>query len=88
MLMVKWGSWIVFVLAYIPNHVFEIGEIVAGTLKLLWWIFFSVEALGKSIRFVLFTLLSPWEISFFACLNPQRVFQMTTIRILNMEGSK
>ena len=56
-LMRKWGAWIVFALALIPNPFFDVGGILAGMLKMPWWKFLAAAAAGKSIRFTLVALL-------------------------------
>jgi membrane protein YqaA with SNARE-associated domain len=56
-LMRKWGAWIVFVLALIPNPLFDVGGLMAGALKMPWWKFLLAAAAGKSLRFILLALL-------------------------------
>lgn len=52
-LMKRWGSWLIFLLALIPNPVFDVGGILAGALKIGHWRFLAAAAAGKSIRFAL-----------------------------------
>ena len=56
-LMTRWGAWIIFLLALIPNPVFDAGGIIAGALRMPWWKFLSAAAVGKSIRFIILALI-------------------------------
>jgi membrane protein YqaA with SNARE-associated domain len=47
----EWGAWLIFVLALIPNPLFDIAGIAAGTLKMQWWKFLLATGAGKIIRF-------------------------------------
>ena len=47
------GALTLFVLAVIPNPVFDIGGILAGLAKMPWWLFFSVTTLGKTVRYLI-----------------------------------
>lgn len=49
----KGGVMIIFLLALIPNPAFDIGGIVAGTLRMPVWQFVLAAWAGKSIRFML-----------------------------------
>ncbi len=55
-LMSRWGAWIIFLLAVIPNFAFDVGGLMAGSLKMPWWKFLLAAALGKSIRFAVIAL--------------------------------
>ena len=55
-LMRKYGAWIIFLLALIPNPLFDVGGIMAGMLKIPWWKFLIAAATGKSIRFVILAI--------------------------------
>jgi membrane protein YqaA with SNARE-associated domain len=59
-LMRQKGAWIVFILALIPNPLFDIGGLMAGALKMAWWKFLLAAAAGKSLRFVLLALLGAY----------------------------
>ena len=65
-LMEKWGSWLIFLLALIPNPVFDVGGILAGILRIRWWRFLGAAAAGKSIRFVILAYFGDFFIDFFA----------------------
>jgi membrane protein YqaA with SNARE-associated domain len=54
--MEKWGAWITFGLAAVPNPVFDIGGIVAGMMRVPSWKFFLACWAGKSTRFILLGL--------------------------------
>jgi len=49
----KGGLVVIFLLALIPNPAFDIGGIVAGTLRMPVWQFVLAAWAGKSIRFML-----------------------------------
>jgi membrane protein YqaA with SNARE-associated domain len=49
----KGGLIVIFLLALIPNPAFDIGGIVAGTLRMPVWQFVLAAWAGKSIRFIL-----------------------------------
>ncbi len=55
-LMDKYGAWLIFALAAIPNPIFDVGGILAGSLKMPWWKFLGAAAAGKTLRFVLLAL--------------------------------
>lgn len=55
-LMSRWGAWIIFLLAVTPNFLFDVGGLMAGSLKMPWWKFLLAAALGKSIRFAVIAL--------------------------------
>jgi uncharacterized membrane protein YdjX (TVP38/TMEM64 family) len=50
----KYGDITIFVLAAVPNPVFDIGGIVAGALKMPWWRFLLWSWLGKVVKMMLF----------------------------------
>ena len=62
----RWGAWVIFVLALAPNPIFDIGGIVAGALKMPWWKFLGAATAGKSIRLIIFALMTVWGFSFFS----------------------
>ncbi|HUS93785.1 MAG TPA: VTT domain-containing protein [Patescibacteria group bacterium] len=49
----KSGTLVIFMLAVIPNPLFEIGGLVAGALRMPIWRFLLSVWLGKSLRFAL-----------------------------------
>ncbi len=50
------GMLAVFILAVIPNPIFDVGGMVAGALRMPAWKFLLAAALGKSIRFYILAL--------------------------------
>lgn len=62
-LMSKWGAWLIFALALIPNPIFDMGGIVAGALRIPWWKFLIAAAFGKSIRFIILAYLGSWSLT-------------------------
>lgn len=48
--MEKYGLVVIAVLAAIPNPVFDMAGIVAGSLKLKWWQFLIAAVIGKTIQ--------------------------------------
>ncbi len=55
-LMGKYGAWLIFALAAIPNPIFDVGGILAGTLKMPWWKFLGAAVAGKTVRFILLAM--------------------------------
>ncbi len=49
----KYGAGAVFVLAFIPNPLFDVAGLVAGALKIKVWKFLIACILGRTIRYVL-----------------------------------
>lgn len=56
-LMDRYGAWLIFALAAIPNPIFDVGGILAGTLKMPWWKFLGAAAAGKTVRFIVLALV-------------------------------
>ncbi|MBI4399768.1 VTT domain-containing protein [Candidatus Micrarchaeota archaeon] len=53
----KYGLFAIFIFALIPNPLFDIAGIAAGSLRLSWWRFLVVAALGKMMKFIAFAYL-------------------------------
>lgn len=49
----KYGALTVFVLALIPNPIFDIAGIAAGALRMPWWLYLLSAGAGKIIKNVL-----------------------------------
>jgi membrane protein YqaA with SNARE-associated domain len=47
----------IFVLAAIPNPIFDMGGILAGMARMAWWKFLTAAVLGKTIRFTLLSMM-------------------------------
>ncbi len=52
----KGGPLIIFLLAAIPNPLFDMGGMIAGALRMPAWQFFLAGWAGKSVRFTLLAL--------------------------------
>ncbi len=59
-LMSRWGAWVIFALAAIPNPIFDIGGLIAGATRMPWWKFLIAVCAGKTIRFVILGLTGSW----------------------------
>jgi membrane protein YqaA with SNARE-associated domain len=53
----RWGVLLIFVLAAIPNPIFDIGGILAGIARMAWWKFLLAAVLGKTGRFILLSVI-------------------------------
>jgi len=49
----KYGSGAIFVLAFIPNPLFDIAGLVAGALKIKIWKFLIACILGRILRYII-----------------------------------
>jgi membrane protein YqaA with SNARE-associated domain len=49
----KSGTLVIFVLAAVPNPIFDVGGVIAGALRMPAWRFVLSAWLGKSLRFAL-----------------------------------
>ena len=54
------GLLAVFVLAFIPNPLFDLAGIAAGATRIPYWRFLLVCFLGKTVRFVLIAYMGRW----------------------------
>ena len=54
--MQRYGTWTIFVLALIPNPVFDLGGMAAGTLRFPLWKFLVSSIAGKVIKNIGFAL--------------------------------
>lgn len=53
----RWGAIVIFVLAAIPNPIFDMGGILAGMARMAWWKFLLAAVLGKTVRFILLSVI-------------------------------
>ena len=53
----RWGVVVIFVLAAIPNPIFDMGGILAGMARMRWWKFLTAAAFGKTVRFTLLSMM-------------------------------
>lgn len=49
----KYGPLAIFILAFIPNPVFDVAGIASGATKMPWWQFLLATAAGKTARYML-----------------------------------
>jgi uncharacterized membrane protein YdjX (TVP38/TMEM64 family) len=63
--MQKYGLWVIFVLAAIPNPLFDLAGIVAGTTKIPVWKYLLIVWLGKLVKFLLIAYLGAGTASWF-----------------------
>jgi len=54
--MQRHGTWPIFILAAIPNPVFDISGMAAGALRFPWWKFLLACAAGKVVKNIAFAL--------------------------------
>jgi len=55
--MAKWGNWTIFLLALIPNPLFDVAGIASGILKYPAWKFILLAAAGEIPKHVFFAYL-------------------------------
>ncbi len=53
----RWGAIVIFILAAIPNPIFDMGGILAGIARMRWWKFLTAAALGKTVRFTVLSMV-------------------------------
>jgi len=58
----KWGNLAIFLLALIPNPLFDVAGIAAGILKYPLWKFIVIGAAGRLPKHILFSYLGFWGI--------------------------
>lgn len=63
--MSKWGNLTIFLLALIPNPLFDLAGIAAGILKYPLWKFFVIGTLGRLPKHILFSYMGYWGINIF-----------------------
>lgn len=66
----RWGGWAIFVLALIPNPVFDIAGAVAGALRMPVWKFMLYGLLGRTPKHVAFALLGGYGLMALDCIRP------------------
>lgn len=55
--MKKYGLWTIFVLAAIPNPLFDLAGMVSGAGKIPVWKFLTATLLGKTIKFMIIAFI-------------------------------
>ena len=63
--MKKWGSLTIFVLALLPNPLFDVAGLAAGMLKYPLWKFLLIGAAGRLPKHILFSYMGYWGIHVF-----------------------
>ncbi len=58
----KYNVIAVFILAFIPNPLFDAAGLVAGGLKIKWWKFLIACIAGRVLRYVLLAVLGHWTL--------------------------
>ena len=61
--MKKYGLWTIFVLAVIPNPLFDLAGMVSGAGKIPVWKFLLVTLLGKTIKFLTIAFIGAGSVS-------------------------
>ena len=59
-LMKRWGGPIIFVLALVPNPLFDLAGIAAGTARFPLWKFILYGAMGRIIKHIGYALAGSW----------------------------
>jgi uncharacterized membrane protein YdjX (TVP38/TMEM64 family) len=54
---VKHGLFMIFLLALIPNPLFDVGGLAAGAIGIKWWKFLIATIIGKTIRTIIFAYI-------------------------------
>jgi len=62
----RWTSFIIFVLAFIPNPLMDIAGMAAGALRVPVWKFLIACALGKMLKMLLFAYAGYYSWSLFS----------------------
>jgi len=61
--MSRWGNLTIFLLAFLPNPLFDLAGIASGILKYPLWKFLLIGALGRLPKHILFAYLGYWGIN-------------------------
>lgn len=60
----RYGALVIFIMAALPNPLFDMGGLIAGALKMPPWLFFISTATGKAVRLTLVAFVCvgglPW----------------------------
>lgn len=62
--MKRWGAITIFVLALIPNPIFDIAGAAAGALRFPLWKFLLYGGIGRIIKHTFFALAGAWGLEF------------------------
>ncbi len=61
----RYGIWLIFVLAFVPNPLFDVAGLVAGASKIDIWRFLAATIAGRIIRFILLAYFGAWTLAMF-----------------------
>lgn len=61
-LVLKYGGWAIFALAFIPNPLFDIAGVIAGSLRIDWWKYLAACAAGRTLRYILLAMLGAFTL--------------------------
>lgn len=56
----RFGLLAVLIMAFIPNPLFDLAGIAAGTTRIPYWRFLAVCFVGKTLRFILIAYMGRW----------------------------
>jgi len=62
----KYDVAAIFVLAFIPNPLFDVAGVIAGGLKIAWWRFLISCAAGRILRYILLALIGAFTLHLLA----------------------
>ena len=65
-LIIKYGPLAIFVLAFIPNPLFDAAGLVAGAMEIPWWQFLIATGAGRVLRYILLAMLGAWTLGLVA----------------------
>lgn len=66
----RWGSWVIFVLALIPNPLFDVAGAVAGALRMPVWKFMLYGFLGRTPKHIAYALVGGFGLGILGCIRP------------------
>ncbi len=58
----EYGLLAIFVLAFIPNPLFDVAGIASGALHIPWWQFLIACAAGRVLRYILLAMLGAYTL--------------------------
>ncbi|MFH0884085.1 MAG: VTT domain-containing protein [Candidatus Micrarchaeota archaeon] len=59
----KYDVAAIFVLAFIPNPLFDVAGVIAGSLKIAWWRYLLSCAAGRILRYILLAFLGAFTLN-------------------------
>lgn len=66
----RWGGWVIFVLAAIPNPLFDVAGAVAGAMRMPVWKFLLYGGLGRIPKHIVYATLGSIGTGFLSCVRP------------------